>query len=102
MGHLAARHGFSNIVKDLAERGISMRTPNLAGETPLHFACSSGQENEAEMLLEYEPDVDYATFKRACPLHDAAKKGHLPLVELLLDKGANINAVYKSSFFKKK
>jgi ankyrin repeat protein len=60
------------------------------GETPLHYAASSGQKEMAALLITKSADVDAQNRRKSTPLHAAVWRGHKEVAELLFDKGANI------------
>lgn len=61
------------------------------GQTPLHIACSRGNQAAAEVLLS-SPDIEVNLVdeQKHTPLHDAACVGNAWIVEKLLQKGADI------------
>jgi ankyrin repeat protein len=64
------------------------------GFTPLHLACFFGQEEAAKFLLDRGADVASAARNpmRVQPLHSAAAGRRLPIVRVLLERGAPVNA----------
>lgn len=55
----------------------------------LHKAASKGDEKSVRLLLDYGTDVDIRDGYLRSALHLAASNDHLPVVELLLARGAN-------------
>ncbi|KAF3941503.1 Tankyrase-1 [Dactylella cylindrospora] len=63
-------------------------------KTTLHWAAQAGDLDECRRLLDArELDVDVRDGNGETPLHFAAWYGALPVVKLLIDKGADVNAV---------
>ena len=57
-------------------------------------ASSAGDTNKVLALLELDANVNYATlYEGITPLMYAAQNGHLRTVEILIDSGANVNAM---------
>ncbi len=81
--HLAARHINQDLVELLLEKGADMTIRDYSGATALHSAAQ-GQKGRAEMLLESEADIS--------PLRLEVKRWNREVVELLLRKGADIEA----------
>ncbi|XP_037070327.1 ankyrin-3-like [Pollicipes pollicipes] len=89
--HLAAREGHSGVLEQLRALKVSMVATNVVwellrhvpGYTPLHLACVSGQREVAAELLSRRLDQDSLT-----ALHHASQGGHLPMVQLLVERGA--------------
>ena len=62
-------------------------------KTLLHVAAQAGYGPAGETLIEKGAVVDAKCLKGQTPLMFAAMKGHHEVVKLLLDSGANINAI---------
>ena len=84
--------------KKLIAKGASVNAADGVGQTALFYACWKGQLEVAELLLNHpkincmdRPDKWHNT-----ALHYASCCGHLPLVELLVQKGANLQLVDKA------
>ncbi|XP_065054725.1 ankyrin repeat domain-containing protein 39-like [Rhopilema esculentum] len=77
-------------VNALIRKGVSPNTPDTYGYTALHYACRSGHEQIAMLLLENGADPNAKTASgKECPIHRAAYQGHEAIVRLLLKKGAD-------------
>jgi ankyrin repeat protein len=50
-----------------------------------HAAVSNGDVDTTTLLLEHGGDMTVLTHKRLTPLHEASRRAHLDIVELLLD-----------------
>ncbi len=97
--HLAAQYNSIDIVVSLAaQRSASlqeaMKMTNADGLTPLLLASKEGHVQVAHELLNEVPSGVYIGDQDAgnTALHFAAQEGHLPMVELLLARGADVNA----------
>ena len=107
--HSAATAGASAVVQELLEDGqsrLDVNRPGSDGRVALHRAVGAQHVETATVLLTYGADVNassYVSRYRDCsgaqlrsveeyPLLVAARVGNLPLVALLLKKGANPNA----------
>ena len=62
----------------------------LAG--PIHDAVKNGNIDEVQWQLDAGVDPNLKNSKGATPLHYAASAGHNDIVELLIERGANVNA----------
>ena len=90
---IAARFGDLEIVRWLLEKNPNLaKATNSERSTPLHKAASYDQQETAELLLKYKPDVNATDSKGYTPLHDAAMSGHRRIVELLLASGGDLKA----------
>jgi len=63
--------------------------PNASGETPLMMAALKGQLDVARRLIAQGAAVNKTGWT---PLHYAASSGHMPMLELLLEHHADLNA----------
>lgn len=93
---LATKSDFRLIVKLLVDAGVDINWQDDTGETALHVAAKSGQEDCAKILLEGTEDqkADFELTENAyswTPLHFACVGGHLSVVELLISAGAQLN-----------
>ena len=90
--HVAAAAGLAEEVAWLLERGASLELKDGARRTPLHAACCAGRWAVALALLEAGADAKAVANGAQTALHFVAanasgRKGRLPVVEALLDKG---------------
>lgn len=91
----------------LVAKGADVNAMNNNGFTPLLCALQRRNENLAELLITRGADVNVGAGVRPpsppapkpgpvviihTPLHYAARLGYLKVVELLIAKGANVNA----------
>ena len=84
----------SSIVKMLLENGASVDTKDRYGETPLHFACNTGNLEFVQMLLDFKADVNATAQFGKTPLHNACLSGTLQVIQALLKYQPNVNAVH--------
>ena len=88
--HLAVRDEAPKAVAALlAWNKIQVEVRNKADESPLMLASLGGQLAVAKRLIDLGADVNKTGWT---PLHYAATRGHLDLMNLLLDKNAYIDA----------
>ena len=59
---------------------------------PIHDAALDGDFDEVQWQLDAGVDVNEESSKGLAPLHYAASSGHNDIVELLIERGANVNA----------
>ena len=99
--HCAIRNQSDSVVELLIERGADVSQRNYFNETPLHVACAVQSVPCAKMLLEKSVvELTAVEEKNRTPLHFAvmSTRSSVELVELLIEKGANINASDNSGF----
>ena len=79
-------------IHELKREGSDSKKDHL-----LHWACEEGHLLIVEHLLEeignQFDDINCVGSNDETPLHKATKNGHKEIVEYLVDKGANVNAV---------
>ncbi|GAW11383.1 hypothetical protein ANO14919_007270 [Xylariales sp. No.14919] len=97
--HEAARYGRTAIANILVERGADINARSHMGYTPLTFAAECGHIEVMLVLIEHQADLNAAStseqmdLRGHTPLHRAALRGNLAAVQLLVGKGASVNAV---------
>ena len=107
--HYAAEKGHVPVVELLIESGANVNLKDDAtdarGETPLHRAAAKGHVPGVELLIKNGANVNAKDADGGTPLHSAAGNGYAHrawdadvrgwkrIVELLLAKGADINAL---------
>ena len=65
---------------------------NVDNNTVLHLAAGTNDLNTAQVCLGNDADVNALKTNHETPLFVATVKGNLQMVELLVQKGADINA----------
>ncbi|CZT51227.1 related to glycerophosphocholine (GroPCho) phosphodiesterase [Rhynchosporium secalis] len=93
---MATKANFTLIVKLLVDAGVDINWQDPAGETSLHIAARFGHAECAQILLQGTPEqkADFNVIENTfawTPLHIASVDGHLPIVELLIEAGADIH-----------
>ncbi|KAJ9492922.1 hypothetical protein VN97_g271 [Penicillium thymicola] len=87
--HLAAEHGFLEMVIFLCQWGSRTTEPNCDGCTPLFRASHNGHLEIVKFLYEHGADVHMATKDGYTPLFMASYSGHLEVVKFLYNHGAD-------------
>jgi glycerophosphodiester phosphodiesterase len=90
---LATKSNFHKIVKLLVDAGVDINFQDEQGETALHTAARFGHEDCARALLAntgpFRANVEITEKSFGwTPLFIACVNGHLPIVKLLIDAGA--------------
>ncbi|CAL7948566.1 unnamed protein product [Xylocopa violacea] len=94
----AAAKGQLETLKILAQHGGSLYARTVRGTGVAHEAVASGRIELIKWLAKKRPStLDVATHDGKTPLHVAALHGHLDVCKVLLDNGARINAVLRTS-----
>lgn len=90
---LAADTANTELIRLLLKAGADPESPNADGETALHLVARSGNVEAAKLLLRAGAKVNAVEqFGGQTPLMWAAARRHPQMVELLLSKGADVNA----------
>ncbi|KAL4803195.1 ankyrin repeat-containing domain protein [Aspergillus unguis] len=90
--HAAAFNGHTDVVRSLIQTGKgSVHSADYNGTTALIWSSWTGQCEISELLLSHGADVNAVSNLYGPPLLVAALKGHLNIVALLLEKGADMN-----------
>jgi len=71
----------------------------LEHRTPLHYACSNGDAEAANLLLEAKAKIDIQDAQWKTPLHLAIDESNDDCVDILLRFGADMNLGNQSSGF---
>ena len=72
---------------------------DVGGGTPLNAAAAAGSKEFIEELLKVDGiDIELATDSGNRPIHQSARNGHLEVIKLLLEAGADVNARGKWNF----
>ncbi len=91
---LAAERGQVESVIDLLAHGADPSSRDASGLTALHVAVRASQRGTTLALLDAKADPNVLGGPRGeRPLHYAAMVGDVELMRLLLDRGAEVNAV---------
>jgi len=75
-----------DVVQALLAKGAQV---NQVGWTALHYAAASGDVEIVRMLLDKHAYIDAASPNKTTPLMMAARGGHIMVVKLLHDEGAD-------------
>lgn len=88
--HFLAIEGYEAGVRFLLAHGADVDAPNEFGDSPLTDMAVLDRNDMARMLLNAGADPNGAlTTYRERPIHAAARKGNVALVQMLLDAGAH-------------
>jgi ankyrin repeat protein len=72
---------------------VDMTSENSINESLLHLAVSNGNVDSVQLLIDYEADI-HVRNRFGYSLFDyAAHYGHIDMLEFLISKGANMNAI---------
>lgn len=91
--HLAAAGRSVQLLSLLCERGASLEARDANGDRALCVACRHGYVAAVQKLLDYGSPLHLrfgARFHEDSPLCLAAMGGHLPVVSLLISRGASV------------
>jgi ankyrin repeat protein len=90
---LASEASNTPLIELLLKAGAKANSANMDGETALHLVARTGNVEAAKLLLKAGAKVDAReTFGGQTPLMWAVARRHAPMVELLVSRGADVNA----------
>ncbi|XP_032528833.1 tyrosine-protein kinase Shark isoform X1 [Danaus plexippus] len=84
--HIAARAGRDNILEKLIESGATVNVRDSFGYTPLHYTCQNNLPSTTELLIT-KGNANYQMRHAPTgkmPLHDAAQRGYIDCIKVLL------------------
>ena len=92
--YFAAANGHEGAVIALLQLGADPRCRNVTGEMPIHVACWRGFSPVVRIMLDAGVDIEEKDLRyEETPLLKAASTGQIGVLRLLLDHGANLDAV---------
>ena len=97
---MSAQGGYFSIVKLLLNKNAMLSWVNDKGVTALYMACQNGHANIVELFLiqnGIEKIIEQTFHDGSTPLLIAVQNGYLPIVKMLVTKGANVNAIAKNN-----
>ena len=89
--HLACLHKKPKIAEELLKHGGSVMERNSKQWTPLDCASSVGAIDCAKILFTYDSPLNPEDRAKSTPLHLSVENGHVEMVNLLLENGADIS-----------
>lgn len=96
--HCGCAKGQLETIKILNSRGANLWLRNAKGDLPLHEAASSGRTELVEWLLAQKPNhINSSSNDGRNVLHIAASNDYIDMCRMLIEKGAEFNAVYRNS-----
>ncbi|XP_067124218.1 uncharacterized protein [Centruroides vittatus] len=96
--HCGAAKGHLEMLKILESHGANLWIRNLKGDLPLHEAVHFGRKDLVCWLLDQRNNaVNAPNIHGKTPLHIVATNNNIELCQLLIDRGASLNALMKTS-----
>ena len=95
--HLAARRGNVEVASCLLKHGANRGAQDHFGYTPLHYAVDALNREDLTKVLMDADNVKARSSNGVTALHMAASRGHDRAVLLLIQAGADVNAVASQS-----
>jgi ankyrin repeat protein len=93
--YVACKHGSPDVVSRLLAAGADLKVPEDSRLNPLHAACKQSKEAVVSCLLAAGADIEAQSerYEGGTALAIASEAGQSGIVRLLVEKGANVNAV---------
>ncbi|KAF7280693.1 hypothetical protein GWI33_005550 [Rhynchophorus ferrugineus] len=96
--HCGCAKGQFETVKLIGARGANLWLRNARGDMPLHEAAASGRRELVTWLLGMRPSqVNARNNDGRTPLHMAALNDNVDMCKILLDSGAQVNPILRTS-----
>ncbi|NWI69973.1 IKBE inhibitor, partial [Todus mexicanus] len=102
--HLAVYLEQPSVIQALIHKGVNPGLQDRNGNTPLHLACEQQRLQCAQQLLQdtappedtaqphrHHQDLQLQNWQGLACLHISTLKGNIPMMSLLLERGANID-----------
>lgn len=93
----AAANGHESVIRYLIQKGLDCNTPNLYGWSPLMQAAYYGWLPAVGRLLDCGARINDVNNLGTTALLCACKNGYYSIAEMLIKKGAEVNAPEKNS-----
>nr|VZI28361.1 unnamed protein product [Spirometra erinaceieuropaei] len=91
---LASMNGFTAAVRVLLEHGSDINAQiETNRNTALTLACFQGQHEVVQLLVERKANIEHRAKTGLTPLMEAASGNHVKVGKILLDHGADVNAL---------
>jgi ankyrin repeat protein/L-ascorbate metabolism protein UlaG (beta-lactamase superfamily) len=91
---IAAYNEKLEIVATLLELGADPNhAPSIYGHSPLSTAIWSGNLEVVNLLIDHGADLQYRNSEGETALHLAAAKGSIPIAQMLLTRGLDVNTI---------
>ena len=87
--HMAVMENDPQRLRDLLDKGLSVQHKSVDGATPLHRAAETGSQACAEVLLEYNADLDANNYSGQTPFHVAGVNRNVEFGHFLRSHGAS-------------
>ncbi len=85
------------LIRKIIANNVNINAKDKNSITPLIYACYFGKVKAARTLLKYGAKTEIKDSYGQTALHNASFKGYYNVVKLLLDAGADVNAVAKGN-----
>ncbi|KAL9632651.1 MAG: hypothetical protein Q9164_005185 [Protoblastenia rupestris] len=91
--HWAAEHRQMGIIRLLIEAGADLGIRNASGRSALQESIGENGDATSRMLIEAGAPLSMKDDEGWTALHQAAQDGRIEIVEILLDKGVDLEAI---------
>ena len=91
--HWAAAKGYEDVIEVLLDNGANIKAVNTSRRGVLQEALRSRSDGAAKLLIARGAPIDHRDDEGWQPLHQAANKGRLEIIKLLVAKGAELDAL---------